>query len=724
MKTRFTTLLSTVLFLLLAGQAAAQDPMIVTVRDINAIDQANIQTLNDAGAGLAAGDIGDLIFNSLVDSTVQFTAVVMTDPLTSGLASVNNDRPDRIHVFVRDTTANSMGPAGMGVQLVDGSFDTTGLLDVTIGDVVTIVGTVGPFGTTMQVAPTTVTLLGRFDTDFGLPASFMDPVEVTTADLNMMIDTNGGVQVNWNNLADMRGQFVHVSSATVQVRDISTDRPNWLFSTDGGDTVVNFYDTSLRYRNDRDGVYPAGWNTRTDDFVPPVPGSLIDIQGFITNNGDDPFVRGVPGGALLSFNPFEDSDLTILESPPQVSTPSKPDFVPTSSDDIAITADATPDPMRTITGAVLKYTTSDNATEQEITGTSSDGVTFDFTIPAQADGVFVTYFMVATDNTGAMSETDPVVYRVLDAGINEISDIQATSDGGPGDSPYRNLTTDMDITATIQSVITTSSSQIVSAQDDAGLGAWTGIVLDTPDVLNPGDQINITNATVEENFGLTRLTNLTYTMVGSGDPLGYLTVTTDALQDSGVAEGFEGMLLHFDDVVVTETSADAPSDFGEFSFSSDGTTDNQVRSDDSSTLVDGGTTLFNGGERLDFLQGLWYYSFSNYKLEPQDPATDIGMVTNVATEDDVLPGSFGLHQNFPNPFGEATTIRYELAKAGHVTLEVFDLLGRRVASLVNGEQAVGTHAATFESRDLAGGMYFYRLAAGSKVVTKTMTLVR
>ncbi|GIV60451.1 MAG: hypothetical protein KatS3mg043_1540 [Rhodothermaceae bacterium] len=198
------------------------------------------------------------------------------------------------------------------------------------------------------------------------------------------------------------------------------------------------------------------------------------------------------------------------------------------------------------------------------------------------------------------------------------------------------------------------------------------------------------------------------------------------LQDDNIAEAHEGMMLRFENVVVTTPNADAGigRDFGEFAFSSDGTTENQVRSDDQSPLVPGGSSMFNGGERLAFIQGLWTYTFGNYKLMPEDANTDIGPVTNVATEDEPLPARYALHQNFPNPFNLQTTIRYELARTGRVSLEVFDLLGRRIATLVNGEQPAGSFTVTFDARDLASGMYVYRLTAGSQVMTRTMLLMK
>ncbi len=77
-------------------------------------------------------------------------------------------------------------------------------------------------------------------------------------------------------------------------------------------------------------------------------------------------------------------------------------------------------------------------------------------------------------------------------------------------------------------------------------------------------------------------------------------------------------------------------------------------------------------------------------------------------------GTFRLYQNYPNPFNPATIISYELPANSYVTLKVYDILGREVATLVNQTQQVGTHEVSFDGRRLPSGVYFYRmLAVGS-----------
>ncbi|MDX2128750.1 MAG: T9SS type A sorting domain-containing protein [Chloroherpetonaceae bacterium] len=86
--------------------------------------------------------------------------------------------------------------------------------------------------------------------------------------------------------------------------------------------------------------------------------------------------------------------------------------------------------------------------------------------------------------------------------------------------------------------------------------------------------------------------------------------------------------------------------------------------------------------------------------------------------------SFELSQNYPNPFNPSTTINYRLAKAGLVSLKVYDVLGRQVASLVNGRQGVGTYSVQFNASNLSSGVYFYRLQVGEFSESRKMNLVK
>ena len=93
-----------------------------------------------------------------------------------------------------------------------------------------------------------------------------------------------------------------------------------------------------------------------------------------------------------------------------------------------------------------------------------------------------------------------------------------------------------------------------------------------------------------------------------------------------------------------------------------------------------------------------------------------------------LPTRFALGQNYPNPFNPSTVIPYQLSTTEHVRLDVFNVLGQRVATLVDGEQVAGAHTAVWTATDEAGqavsaGVYIYRLVAGDATATGRMVLV-
>jgi GH18 family chitinase len=94
------------------------------------------------------------------------------------------------------------------------------------------------------------------------------------------------------------------------------------------------------------------------------------------------------------------------------------------------------------------------------------------------------------------------------------------------------------------------------------------------------------------------------------------------------------------------------------------------------------------------------------------------------TQASEIPKVFTLSQNFPNPFNPSTLIRYGLPFNAMVTLEVFNILGQRVALVVNEEQKAGNHEVIFQNSTLGSGVYFYRLVAGEFTATKKMVLIR
>ncbi|MEM8484967.1 MAG: DUF4331 family protein [Bacteroidota bacterium] len=90
-----------------------------------------------------------------------------------------------------------------------------------------------------------------------------------------------------------------------------------------------------------------------------------------------------------------------------------------------------------------------------------------------------------------------------------------------------------------------------------------------------------------------------------------------------------------------------------------------------------------------------------------------------------VPDAFMLNQNYPNPFNPSTTIEYQVSRPGNVAIRVYDIQGRMVDTLVDGDHATGLHSVQWNAASLASGTYFYRIeAAGKSVQTKKAILVK
>jgi hypothetical protein len=755
--TRFATALRgamALVVLALALPAAAQPIQDVTARQLNTIPQENIDALMALGASANyLNDIRPLLINEYVTPNrndpathklIRFTAVVLSDPLNSGLRSVVNGIPGGIHFFVRDINAREQGVEGMGMQIVDET-QSGRALQLNVGDVIEITGLLAPFfgnsGVAWQVYPLdadAIDLVDQVDPDDPL----LDPVTVTTDDINRVVATSGTgdglVQINWANWNSLNMQYVRIQDAQItNSTQADAGRPNWAVSTVGQDSRIAGYDLSHRFRNDRSGVYPnPPFNARTpqDPFIPPPPGAIVSVQGFLVFQGNDPYSIGSPIGSIFALVPMGDDDFVITTSPPIVA-PEAPTTIPTG--DFEVTTIARPGGTNPLTALTVSYTFFAADGTEGRSGSVAMAPTegedrFSATIPVEPgeDGSFVRYTVTATDSGSLTNTSAPRTTRVLFGGVRQISDVQATLGEVQGPSPFTGITADVNI----QGVVMTdpATSGLIAIQDDPELAPWTGVFL-TPNQaltagLSRGDRITITRAQIIENFGQTQLTVQAgdFQVTGSGEPYDHRVLTTGLLaQDANLAEAYEGMALRFNDVTITAANADGTSPFGEFAFSSSDAT-GQIRGRTGTTQASSalpiGHTIFQGGEELDFLQGIWGYSFNNFKLHPEVVADFGGFA--VSSDPGAVAGVFQLASPFPNPARGQATFAYTLARDGHVRLEVFDVVGRRVAVVVDGEQVAGSQTASLDTRPLASGLYLVRLSAGADVQTVRLSVAR
>ena len=102
-----------------------------------------------------------------------------------------------------------------------------------------------------------------------------------------------------------------------------------------------------------------------------------------------------------------------------------------------------------------------------------------------------------------------------------------------------------------------------------------------------------------------------------------------------------------------------------------------------------------------------------------------GSVMPTALESEAgVPDAYRLHTNYPNPSNPSTEISFDLPKAAHATLVIYDLMGREVDRLVDQPLSAGTYTATWQAEGLASGIYIYRLTAGAYTAARSMVLFR
>lgn len=135
--------------------------------------------------------------------------------------------------------------------------------------------------------------------------------------------------------------------------------------------------------------------------------------------------------------------------------------------------------------------------------------------------------------------------------------------------------------------------------------------------------------------------------------------------------------------------------------------------------LNNGGTLYVAGDTLIATNYVYHDAVrSSRVLLPMAAATSLRESTSAS------PANFQLDQNFPNPFNPATAIRFTLPQQEYVTLKIFDASGREVQTLISGNLAAGTHRIEFEAKNLASGIYFYRVQTGQIFIQKKMLIMR
>ncbi len=203
--------------------------------------------------------------------------------------------------------------------------------------------------------------------------------------------------------------------------------------------------------------------------------------------------------------------------------------------------------------------------------------------------------------------------------------------------------------------------------------------------------------------------------LGSGSGQGYIvTPSLDLSKNAG-----KGTIKF--DVQTWNTDAKAIQVF----LAADGTTFAQLGADIPTTsTMTTQTIAYTGGTSTSKIKIAAKAAASNRFFLDNVVVTSGGTTAVEAIESRNVPTNFALAQNYPNPFNPTTKIQFVVSKADHITLQVYNIQGEMVASLVNEYMPAGTYSAVFDASQLPSGMYCYRLATSSASIAKKMMLLK
>ena len=261
---------------------------------------------------------------------------------------------------------------------------------------------------------------------------------------------------------------------------------------------------------------------------------------------------------------------------------------------------------------------------------------------------------------------------------------------------------------------------------------WRGIIFDGWDdtELSKGDEVTITG-TVEEydpewHFKYdnnTKIINVSVVTVNStGNSLAAMNVSTEDLdQDADEVESYEGCLVTVSGVTVSAVNAH------DWSIVDDSGVECLIDDDMANMAADNYMSDLAEGTTLASVTGIFNFSYGTYKIQIRDLA-DLGQLD---IDDDFagVAREFALYPNYPNPFNPETRIRFQLAENSNVRLMIYDVLGRKVRTLVSDRMDAGHHVLNWDGLNDAGtavasGMYVYRIKAGDFIAHRKMLLVR
>ena len=594
----------------------------------------------------------------------------------------------------------------------------------------------GPWSGILTYSPDSTAFPVLFEGDLVQVTGFID--EYTTGPANMtelfvtdninildfeqplpIIDTVNTGDLRWPTEAEQWGNvMVRVEDGIVTNNDLNFE----VFAVDDGTGSVLIDDDS-----DSLQVFFG-------EIGPPPVGSLVQsIEGWLYHH-----YGSNADSTAYKLCPLYADDIVFGAGPPSIRDLSRDPCTPTSSDsEVAVSCVITDN--TSIAEALVHYSIDGGGTYQSVTMETADDSTFTGVIPV-SDGDEIYYYITATDDGGEQSEPkssmfpndvdhDQLGFHVVD--VLTIGLIQQTP-WPSGNTLYEGC----DVTLT--GIVTADTAQYNSAYSSYafqdGTGQWNGLVFDTEDMveLTRGDEVSVTGLVTDydpdfafQNTGNTRLIDSDVTVLSSGNDIPAPTIAScrDLSQTGEEVESYEGVLVKINNVTISSVN--------QYDWSvTDATGSEMLIDDDMATMAaDNFMSDLEDGQELEYVMGIFNFSFGTYKLQIRDLA-DLGQMVGIDDDVQVNPYDYALHENFPNPFNPETQIRFSVGGQENVKLIIYDVMGRQVRTLVNGESfRPGFHVVNWDGLDNAGhkvasGMYIYRIKAGDFIADKKMLLVK
>lgn len=688
-------------FALLPAIAGAQGPYphltIRQVQEVSADSMINATNLRNPA----------LTTSYYLGDTVWVTGVVTIPPRNPQIGGTVLFTGDRFRLMIQDPNEPEWGAMTIVSEDTNLTKATNGIDNALEGDSISVLGVVTEFRTLTQIN------MLRVDTAFVFRGS---GTVLPPRELSLPLFSNGTNSIWYD------GE--KYESALVTMRDLTV-----IDILDPYFTLADLQNNQIRCDDESNELFEAYGVGN----VPP-PGAKIDaITGFM----------GVGSDLGWELNPRGLSDIVVGFFAPAITGVERSLATPTGSDSVKVSVDIS-DQDGSVASAALSYSVNGGSIQQAAMSQGSGNIWMASIPPALVDSALVTYFIEAIDNEGHPSLEPPdtasnrYFYFVLNRPVR-IYELQYTP-FAVGRSAYEGYR------VTVDGVVTADRSQDFSEvylQD--GNAPWSGILLfsrtGADSVLRRGDHITVSGRVTEFN-DKTEIDSTEFVVNTRSNPVPEaVPVLTSQVKTGGLlAEQYESMLVKLQSVYIVNINSDANqnNNFGEWEISEDSTAVAGLRIDDKG-VISGHVSYDNDILRAPFgtiqlylrdsfesITGILDFTFDNVKLQPRNDSDFVGhnSVVSVGRDESVIPASFLVHQNYPNPFNPTTDIRYEIPRASHVTVKVYNLLGQLIATLVDGFQDAGGYRVSFGSVHLPSGVYFYRVTAGDYVAIKKMLLVK